>query len=376
METSQSAPDGRDRLIVEQMLLPLGLTITTQSHDFESGAHLPLAVSLDEPAQARLDKTVDVTQALPGDTVHYTITLINDAPLTTTFVLRDPIPENASYIPGSATGGLVYVEENNELLTTIELQAIGMSIFPELLYGYIQLSDYVESEPCPGGDCDNGAVALSGFDFTFYGQQVTDLVWSINGFLRAGTDLADLDGPNQNFPDPAEPNNLIAPLWVDLDLDGCSVPELTSAWYRIFASVDNVPYYIFEWENAALKSDATQCFTFQVWIKTGTDEIWFIYGPQTGPVDSGTVGIENPDGSSGHTDFYNGVGSAPVEGSSLKVIRNDEQATFGYALEIGADLWRNVINVVEATNTDTGQVIQASAEVRVGERIYMPVVMR
>jgi hypothetical protein len=273
-------------------------------------------------------------------------------------------------------GGLVYVAENNELLTTIELQAAEMSIMPEGLFGYIRLSDYVEAEPCPDGDCDDGSVVLSGFDFTFYGQHVTDLVWSTNGFLQAATDLTEIDGPNQHFPDPTEPNNLIAPLWADLNLEGCSIPDLSGAWYRVFASVNEVPYYIFEWENAALKDDPTQCFTFQVWIKTGTDEIWFIYGPQSSSLPYGTVGIEDQEGNTGYTVFYNGVGSAPVEGSSLKAIRITDQATFTYDLEIGADLSKNVVNVAEATNIDNGQVIQASTAVQVGERVYLPILIR
>ena len=347
-------------------------------HDTQaySDAHLPLAVYVVEPDQARLDKVVDTHQAFPGDTAQYTITLINDAPLTTTFVVRDPIPENASYVPGSATGGLVYVEDNKELLGTIELEGARMSIVTEPLHGYIGLSQYTDPEPCPGGDCDDASIAISGFDFSFYGQHVSDLVWSTNGFLQVATEISNLSGPNQDLPDPAAPNNLIAPLWADLDLNGCSVPDRTSAWYRIFASVDNVPYYIFEWENAALKSDLNACFSFQVWIKTGTDEIWFVYGPQTGTIGSATVGIENPYGSAGYSYYYNGVGSAPVEGTTLKAVTQVDQAIFTYALLIDAEIGDNVSNVVEATNTRTGRVMDASAAVQVGERIYLPVLIR
>ena len=50
-------------------------------------AHLPLAVYVVEPDQARLSKEADRSQALPGDTAQYTITLTNDAPLTTTFLI-------------------------------------------------------------------------------------------------------------------------------------------------------------------------------------------------------------------------------------------------------------------------------------------------
>ena len=37
----------------------------------------------------------------------------------------------------------------------------------------------------------------------------------------------------------------------------------------------------------------TSSFSFQIWIKRGSDEIWLVYGPQTEAVDTATVGIEN-----------------------------------------------------------------------------------
>jgi hypothetical protein len=217
---------------------------------------------------------------------------------------------------------------------------------------------------------------LSGFDFYYLGQHVTDLVWSTNGFLQVGADIPDLTAPNQDFPDPAAPNNVLAPLWADLDLDGCNVVGKEGAWYRIFAEVSGVNYYIFEWENAALGSDLSSCFTFQVWIKTGTDEIWFVYGPQTGTLNTGTVGFENQYGSAGDTVFYNGSGIAPIEGTNLKAVNSVDQAVFTYQLAVGSEIGVDIVNTVAATNDRTGRVLTAATTVHVGERLYLPVMIR
>jgi len=156
LDTALWALDGRVNRIVELGPPPPELAL--------------MAAYVVEPDQARLEKDVDRTQAFPGDTAQYTITLINDAPLTTTFVLSDSIPENASYVEGSATGGLVYYPAQNVLTGTITLDPPKMSIVPDSLYGYLSLPDIdvdppFVPQPCPNNNCDDAVIALSGFDF-------------------------------------------------------------------------------------------------------------------------------------------------------------------------------------------------------------------
>lgn len=347
-------------------------------NQIDADAHLPLSAYMVEPDQARLEKDVDRTLAFPGDTAQYTITLINDSPLTTTFVLSDTIPENASYVLGSTMGGLDFYPIQNVLTGTVELGPPKMNIVADSLYGYLSLADFTVDppfipRPCPDNNCDNSAIALSGFDFYFYGQHVTDLVWSTNGYIQVGTEISSLSEPNQDLPDPAAPNNLIAPLWMDFVLDSCSSGSSKMGWYRGFVTDGVYDYYVIEWKEAALKSNPDSCFSFQVWIKRGTDQIWFVYGPQTDAVETATVGIENPSGSAGFTYYYNGNSSAPIEGSTLKADRID-RAVFTYSLEIGDDIWTDVTNVAEATNTSS--VKQASATVQMGEHIFLPVLSR
>jgi uncharacterized repeat protein (TIGR01451 family) len=329
-----------------------------------------------EPDQARLDKVVDQAQAQPGDTAHYTLTLTNDAPLTTTFLVRDPVPQNASYLPGTVTGGLLYDELANELTGAIELDSARMSIVTDTLLSYRTVSDYVDKKPCPDGDCDDAAVLLSELDFNFYGQHFTDLVMSTNGYLQLSSKITDLSSLNQDLPDPAAPNNLIAPLWADLDLDSCTSGSDKMGWYWGYFEYDSRSYYIFEWKEAALKSNPDTCFSFQVWIEQDTSEIWFAYGPQTGALNTATVGVENRYGSAGESYYFNGSGIAPVEGASLKVVTQVDQALFTYALLVSPELGVDIRNVATATNSHTGRVFQASAIVWTGERVYLPITVR
>jgi hypothetical protein len=301
--------------------------------------------------------------------------------LTTTFVISDSIPQNASYVPSSATGGLIYDPAKNVLTNTIGLGPPKVSLIPETLYGYISLPDIVVDPPfvpqaCPENNCDNAAIALTGFDFYFYGQHVTDLIWVTNGYIQVGTEISSLAGTNQDLPDPAPPNNLIAPLWTDLDLESCTSDSGDMGWYRGFVTDGTYDYYVFEWKEAALKSDPKACFSIQLWIKRGSDDIWFVYGPQTETIYTATVGIENLNGSAGFTYFYNGAGAVPTNGTSLKVNSEIDQANFSYTLEIGNDYLTDVVNLAEATNTLTGEVTRASTTIQVGERIYLPLLYR
>ena len=332
-------------------------------------AYLPIAVYATAPPLAELQKEANHTFASPGDTASYTLTLFNDASLTSTFVLSDTIPQNASYIPGSATGGLVYNSTAHELTATVAISAPQAQIAPDALYGYLSLADRgVAPLACPDINCDEAEIRIPGLDFYFNGRPASDLIWSTNGYLQVASANENLSAPHQNLPDPAAPNNLLAPLWADL---------IHGVWYYALVRVGETGpfYYVFEWKEAALKSDSNQRYSFQVWIERGTDQIWFVYGPQTAPISTGTVGVENQFGSVGAVYFYNGGGSAPVEGISLKVGIQNNPEVFSYALLLGPEIG-DVINLAQAENQNTGRVVQALATVYVGRFIFLPLVLR
>ena len=118
---------------------------------------------------------------------------------------------------------------------------------------------------------------------------------------------------NQNLPDSAIPNNVLAPWWTDLNLGA------GGNWY-IGALSDGVSVWdIFEWENIPRFGDNSSTFSFQIWLEQGSDNIHFTYGGFSGNTGDGTTGAENADGTVGDTEYFDGAGTLPWGGPDLQV---------------------------------------------------------
>ncbi|MFQ6059402.1 MAG: S8 family serine peptidase, partial [Anaerolineae bacterium] len=90
-----------------------GGTVISNTATFDDGqGHTPQAsvtTTVVGPNLRGSAKTVDKALALAGDVLTYTITLHNSGPITASDVsLVDPIPDNATYVPDSVTGGATY----------------------------------------------------------------------------------------------------------------------------------------------------------------------------------------------------------------------------------------------------------------------------
>ena len=152
------------------------------------------------------------------------------------------------------------------------------------------------------GDEDYAEISI-GFDFEFYGNTYSSVKVTDNGYLTFGPSATWYPG-NVCIPDPAEPNDLIAPLWDDLDpsdywflgaevyylLEGTAPNRrLTIEWYH-------VPHWIF-WSDDGV--------TFEVTLYETTNEMKFQYLDvdfDNSFYDNGasaTVGIENATGTQG-----------------------------------------------------------------------------
>jgi uncharacterized repeat protein (TIGR01451 family) len=267
---------------------------------------------------AALIKEVDLAEVLPGDNLEYTITLNNLHPDETTFTVTDVIPDNSAYVAGSATGGLVYDPATDTLSWTGDLGGrlleVNEGVSP---FGYFSLASLgVTPFPLPA-NADEGAWIVSGFDFFYLGDHYTQVIWSINGTVEAGTaSLMAASWDNQELPDPTLPNNILAPWWTDLDLTD------SGNWYLAVLSAGANTYYVFEWEDAPLWDGYANpaIFTFQIWIQVGTDNIWFVYDDMdTALWPWGTVGAEDSAGILGMSYYYDGDGTAPSSATDLAV---------------------------------------------------------
>ena len=142
-----------------------------------------------------------------------------------------------------------------------------------------------------------------------------------NGYVViGGGTAADNDCCNpQTFPNPARPNNVLAPYWTDLN------PGAGGAVRVGVLSDGREPFWlVVDWEAVDTFGVPASASSFQVWIQLGaTEGLWFTYGDLSAPsVDGLTVGAENRDGSSGVN-----LGGAPT---AARLRDRDLAATGGW----------------------------------------------
>ncbi|HET7719992.1 MAG TPA: hypothetical protein VFK43_08505, partial [Acidimicrobiales bacterium] len=132
--------------------------------------------------------------------------------------------------------------------------------------------------------------------FVFAGATYTSIGLTSNGYaVVGGGGSEDISFEPPGGPDPARPNNVLAPFWTDLTGDGA--PGIYAA--TLSDGVDT--WIVVEWRLNLWGTTDLQ--SFQLWIGVnGTEDISFAYDPAALPDDPGmalAVGAENVDGSAG-----------------------------------------------------------------------------
>ncbi|MCD6401144.1 MAG: DUF11 domain-containing protein [Anaerolineales bacterium] len=331
-----------------------------------------------------INKQVNTMLVAPSGILTYTITVGNNAAVPITYTITDTIPEYSAYINGSASNGLNYDPGTDSLTATAALTGTQFAFDDNQdneLHGYISLASLdVPPYQCPDIACNDNSILLNGLNFTFNGEPVKTILWHTDGFLGINNSTIITQTVNQHFPDSSEPNNVIAPLWMDFDLDGGD-GEGGGHLYNARIYDGTYDYTVFEWEKAQLISDTNSSYTFQVWFREGTDELWFVYDALTGTLTTtitATVGAENFDGSEGVSYYYNGTGTPPTKGTSLKVIANADQSIFTYAVKASTELDKTIINTVELANSQTQDKRTASVYSVIGWacQLFLPLISR
>ncbi|MGI9285797.1 MAG: S8 family serine peptidase, partial [Pseudomonadales bacterium] len=273
--------------------------------------HMPVAVQTALSSSPNLTKTVDKDTAVEGDVLTYTIDLANGQ-LDGTINLSDVVPEgliadaasaSETVTNGSTTKPFGFVSATEATWSgTLDVGGLELTnsgapspagFLPLELFGVAPFG-------CPA-NCDDGATILNVPSFVYNGQTYSDVIWSVNGTLEAGSvsGLATAAG-NQNLPNATPPNNIIAPLWTDLNL---GVDGDGAEWYVAVLTDGPDQYTVYEWNNIPLfgaedVEDPNTRFSFQIWVQNGpSGNIWLTYGPMGNVSDlSATVGVENEDG--------------------------------------------------------------------------------
>ena len=264
---------------------------------------------------------------------HCTATVANFSPQSATAALTiaDSVQgrklqyENVG-APGTVVGRNDGVQWSGNLTPAIPPQVTGVTPGATPAGGYLPLSLFgIPTIPGVGDD------TITNFDvptFFYGGEPYTRLGVVSNGYLVVGGGTSgDLVFTPQHFPNVARPNNVLAPLWSDLNPPGSPA----GSGVRIGTLTDGSDTWIVvDWQRIKNFSNATT-HSFQVWLRVaggtggagaGSEDVSWAYG--TG-ADAGNAGIGDPDsgvnwgaenrtGSSGAN-----IASAPANGSQYQV---------------------------------------------------------
>lgn len=168
---------------------------------------------------------------------------------------------------------------------------------------------------------DDGSIAIPiGFNFKFYGINYDNLVISSNGFLVMGNNTNGAwSYVNESIPNPNIPNNIIAPLWDDLN------PSSGGAVYSYLDGVAPNRRLIVSWVDVPHHT-LTTGVTFQVILEESTNNIVYQYqdidfsSTYYNNGQSATSGVEDENGAIGTQISYNQASIQPSTAVRLNYV--------------------------------------------------------
>ncbi len=254
-----------------------------------------------------------------------------------------PVPEIVEFALILTGGDRKFADTLNFSLTIGDIRALptgpdnyGYRIFepqddPHAVFNWIEI------DPGNGG---NGTTLSLGddetqtinlpFTFTYYGESYNNVSICSNGWIAPGV-TSNSYFSNTSLPNPNDPNNLIAPLWDDLNPSRGG----TISYYHDTTQ----HYFIIEYRDVPHYGSNTDRENFEVilfdpaFYSTPTGDGIIKYQYLTMPSqDDITVGIENASGTDGLTYFFDGTPDEHAFGitdSSVLVITTASQVDVG-----------------------------------------------
>jgi hypothetical protein len=273
-----------------------------------------------------LEHSCDPTTVELGSTAACEVTATNFAPVEADVTLDVSTSAKRKELQIANPSSPATTRGNGFTASTTLSPAIAPTIdgLEEAPGGYLPLSTFGVTPI--SGMADETIINFDVPAFQYGSETYSEIGFTSNGYaVVGGGESADVDYIPQDFPDPARPNNVLAPYWTDLNFtDGGE--------FRVAAgTLGGIPWLIAEWTDVPTwESSGAVTNTFQIWIRTGSEEtISFAYGSIGGPDSIGlTIGAENRDGTSGATvdappategnDWYV-LTSPPTAGGSLTI---------------------------------------------------------
>jgi len=384
--------------------------------DGEVTLRLPLAVKKTyTSAPLLLSKEPSQHAAFTGTVIEYTIQLSNRDAISHTYSLTDTLPAGVEYVPGSATGGLVYDDAGHQLIWEgeVEAGAIEYEITEVDPLTYVNLADLGASGICAdyfADDCDDVTLAwdLGANSYTFYGETLTEVDQSSNSMIFGPEGwLGDAcSACNQFMPEPQEINQVLAGLWRDVHPGTGGQGEFYGSLLNgLLANPADAVFYG-NWQDVGQFGDPTITSAHAIAIVLdGQSEpagrIYYIYDDITGDLTTNgfAVGVENKTGDMGETWAFapcdggaciphDPFGSPPANGTTLRLdpvyASQNYIKTFTYQVQTTAPEGVLLTNHVDVTSTSSDPDVAsmwASADVSVIETppmwdIYLPIIFK
>jgi hypothetical protein len=220
-------------------------------------------------------------------------------------------------------------DKTAKLTTTLDGAVAGdPDIAPGSLFGYLPLADFGVT-PIEIGDEE--IINFTVPEYIYGGLPYTSIGVVSNGYaVVGGGGGEDVECcPPQDLPDPARPNNVLAPFWTDTD--GTGAPGIYAA--TLTDDVTGESWLVVEWQVVLFGTTTSE--VFQLWIGlNGTEDITFAYDPANLPVEPPvgfglTVGAENVTGSAGD-DFH----TAPTEDQRVSSVGGTPGESITYVLKV------------------------------------------
>jgi subtilisin family serine protease len=309
--------DARDVPLGGTRFATLKLTQTTSP---KRELHIPITFVRGQ-APVALTKSCAPAVFPKNSNTSCTITITNGLFSDSNVNLTDNLPSRLQLLPASVAGatpsgnGIVF---NGVVPGTTPPDVTIASAPGSSPAGYVPLSLF-GIDPV-SGVTDDTLINFNVPAFTYAGNTYTRLGFASNGYVVVGGGTgADISINNQNFPNPAQPNNTLAAFWTDLN------PAAAGA-LRIGTLTDGSDTWIvMDWAGVR-EFSLNKKASFEIWIGVNGDahpgeDITFTYGTIEGNGDGGflSVGAENFQGNRGQNTYFNGAGTLPSNGTELLV---------------------------------------------------------
>jgi hypothetical protein len=344
-------------------------SIKLRSHGRSNDVYMPVAFVKKQGSVSLTNTCSPATFAATIGIAHCTVGAANFGSTAATASLNVQEAERGSHLyysnvgaPGSLIGNRDGVQWSGTLSPATPPSVTSVTPGTGPVGAYLPLAGFAAPIAGVGDD------TITNFNVpTFYygAEPYTRLGVVSNGYLVLGGGTStDIVFTPQHFPNPARPNNVLAPLWTDLNPSAGGAGAI-----RIAVLTDgSSSWVIVDWAGVKNFGNATT-HSFEVWIRiaggaagTGpaSEDITYSYGAGnagSGDPDSGqNWGAENRTGTSGAN-----IATAPANGSEYKV--HTLPPTAGGSVSIPFDITANAPGSYHSLASLTADTVAGTTQV-------------